>query len=418
MKYWLFALLFLVVLLIVYGPAVSGAITENLASLKVVRAWARQSKDPGQIICQEFDQESLTAGAASALEIRDESQWTIINAARQAYYSGDCESAAAYWKLAAEKDSLDSADALLLFLSAGLDRELLPAEYSTSELAEYLGGLGLVSEKQHAQDQAQYWFNAAFELHPSRSIVSRLTPYQDTPIEEANLWRKLAETLPESDPSRWWALGREAELKEEWAVALQAYNSGASSADDPFDYLMKQGQVLMRLERLEEAESVFRVAVSLKPMRSQPYFQLGNLFSRKGDYETAKIWHELALDLAPDNFSQNYALGTTYYYLEDYDQAEERLRRALEISSRDSTALYFLAQTFYQTGREGEAQELLEQAINLDEAKRWNWLVILGDWRAGANDREGALRAYNKALQLRPNNAEISEKIEVLGRLQ
>lgn len=398
------ALLLLAGLLVVNFPQVSQAVSDNMSALTFLRDWGRESRDISQVICERNSQP-----LAPAVQ---QDQSAVINAAREAYFLGNCERALANWTLAAENDPQQETAALMRYLSSGLNPELLPANMSAEETAEFLKGLGLWAEQEKRADQAAYWFTQSFAIQPSRFVADRLIRSLQQDDEKLAVWQRLADMLPQEDADHWWAFGQQAELSQAWDQAANAYEAGAQIADDPFAFLMEQGIMLTKLDRLDEAESMVQKALSLRPQNSQPYVQLGHIARLQGDIQSAKDWYEQAVQIAPDKFTQNYRLGLAYYDLGQFDLAEQYLSTAVDISPKNSSALYYLAQSAYQNGRQTEAEAFLEDAVLADGGSHWNWLVILGDWRAASGDGKRALQAYNQALDLRPNEPELIDKIQ------
>ena len=391
-------------LLIVNFPRISRAVSDNLAALTFLREWGRESRDISQVICERSSQPLALAA--------QQDQSAAINAAREAYFLGNCEPALANWTLAADNDPQQETAALMRYLSSGMDPELLPANMSAEETAGFLQGLGSWAEINKYETEAAYWFTNAFNVQPSRSGADRLIRLQQDESQQKAVWQQLADVLPQDDPDHWWALGKQADLNGSWQQAVDAYKMGASIAPQPYDFLMAQGAGNLKLDQLDEAQAVFERAAELEPDFSQPYLQLGNVSRQRGDHEKAKTWYEQAVKLAPDKFTPNYWLGLTYYELGEFEPADQYLTGAVQINPRNSSALFYLAQTLYEQGQPNKALARLEEAVRLDKEKHWNWLVTLGDWRAAAEDADGALKAYYQALSLQPDNPKIAGKIE------
>ena len=70
----------------------------------------------------------------------------------------------------------------------------------------------------------------AFTLAPGRSRSAELeVVYLQLGLAEEAIsrWDELAGVLPATDPDHWWAVGRSAELEEDWAEAARGYGQGA-----------------------------------------------------------------------------------------------------------------------------------------------------------------------------------------------
>jgi cytochrome c-type biogenesis protein CcmH/NrfG len=63
-------------------------------------------------------------------------------------------------------------------------------------------------------------------------------------------------------------------------------------------------------------------------------------------------------------------------------------------------------------GRGAQAADRLARATELHKGQPCGWAVQLGDWRLELGDRTGALAAYRQALEWRPDDAAIQERID------
>ncbi len=122
-------------------------------------------------------------------------------------------------------------------------------------------------------------------------------------------------------------------------------------------------------------------AQALDP-RTNPFYLLGNRYWQQGQPAEARSWLEKALQLDPGHLQANYLMA----------QALDRL------------------------GEKAQAVSFLERAVSLPPGQPdWQWVVQLGDWRLELGDRQGALAAYRRALELHPGETTIEERIGKLA---
>jgi tetratricopeptide (TPR) repeat protein len=400
MKSLILAMLLILVILFAKFLAVEDAINRNLAALGMVQNWKAKPRNLYQVNCAQNGEKSISSFPISGPRPTVNGHQSFLIAARDAFYSDDCDDALSYWKLVLEDDPLDSSAAIMQYLSSGLDEEYFPADTSLEDISEFLNGLGLQAEQNQMPKQAEYWFARSFELYPSRQAADRLLAFQPDPEDQAHIWWSLTNTLAKEDPDYWWALGQYSELEHEWDLALQAYSEGESIAPKPFDFIMQQGKVYAHIESWDRAVLTYRLASDLRSDDVNPYLEIGHIYRLQREYEKAKIWYEEALAKSPDHFTATFYFALINYQLGKFSPARHYFQHAVDLKPGHAASTYYLAQTLNRIGDSKKALEYLEKAVNLQSEKSWRWLVDLGDWREKEGDIQGALAAYKEALTL------------------
>jgi tetratricopeptide (TPR) repeat protein len=272
--------------------------------------------------------------------------------------------------------------AWLLYLLSG-PPDLRPEPAIAEGVANYLVFLGDRAWSAERWEEALRWYGRSFSLAPGVPTASRLEAVYlklERKEEAIARWEELAAHLPPSDPGHWWALGRAAELSED------------------FEY----------------AEEAYRKAVEVQPDLFWLYLNVGHVRRIQGDYCGALAWYQKAEALAPDQFEPKFWVGLAQYLRGEDRAAEEALRAALEMNPQYVWSAYYLAQSLYRQGRREEAISWLRTAIGIYPGQPWDWAAQLGDWLAQSGDKEGALAAYHQALEWKPRDEGIEAKIRVL----
>jgi tetratricopeptide (TPR) repeat protein len=227
------------------------------------------------------------------------------------------------------------------------------------------------------------WYGLSLRLSPGRDAAGRLANvYRSAGQAEQAvlLWRWLADRFPLEEGDYWWAIAQAAELESAWDQAAQAYARGAQVASEPYDFWMRQAALFGRLERVREQEQAYHRAIEACPDCVAPYLALGHLWRRQGQLQGARAWFGEAARVAP----------------------------------RSVYPLYYQAQVLYDEGARSAAVQSLERALVLHQGQRWEWAMQLGDWRRQGGDRSGALAAYRQALEWKPDETAIQERIRDL----
>jgi len=405
-----------VILLTLHGRALAAASLHNGAALLLRSHW-REATGAGAFPACGANANPLPAGAwierALRLNPQDERAWLLRG--RAAWLAGRCDEALQDWERALSLNPQDRA-AWTLYLAAE-GKSLQPDPVTAEGVAAYFLFLGDRSQKAEAWEDARRWYTLAFSLHPTAAGARKLEALYlrlEQKERAVAVWEELVAHLPASDPDRWWALGRAAELSEQWERAALFYGEGARRSPAPYDFRMREGAACERLKDWARAEAAYRRAVEARPDLFWPYLSVGHMRRVQKDLEDALVWYRKAEALAPNRYEPKYWLGYAHYLREEYPAAEELLRAALERNPKHAWSAYYLAQTLYRQDRREEAVEWLREAIGLYQGKPWNWAVQLGDWLAGAGDKEGALIAYRQALEWKPGDEGIQAKIRAL----
>jgi tetratricopeptide (TPR) repeat protein len=377
------AALVAVALLLLNGREIAGAALQNAAALRLLAPWQEVTADPSSLLACPPGSPGPAADALmkAALRLRPETGSAWLLQGRSAWLAGRCSEAREAWRRAVALAPQNRA-AWLLYLLIG-PPDLLPEPTVAEGVANYLAFLGDQARSAERWEEALRWYERSFSLAPDVPTASRLEAVYlklERKEEAVARWEELAAHLLPSDPGHWWALGRAAELSED------------------FEY----------------AEEAYRKAVEVQPDLFWLYLNVGHVRRIQGDYCGALAWYQKAEALAPDQFEPKFWVGLAQYLRGEDRAAEEALRAALEMNPQYVWSAYYLAQSLYRQGRREEAISWLRTAIGLYKGQPWDWAVQLGGWLAEAGDREGALAAYRQALEWKPGDEGIAAKIRAL----
>lgn len=98
---------------------------------------------------------------------------------------------------------------------------------------------------------------------------------------------------------------------------------------------MNLGTLLLRLDRLDEAEEHLRDSVDIDPRFPVAHLRLGQVLEKKGRYEEAIAELERAASLDPTYPEPHYALGRIYRKQRDFKAAEKELSRFQDLRNAD-----------------------------------------------------------------------------------
>lgn len=112
----------------------------------------------------------------------------------------------------------------------------------------------------------------------------------------------------------------------------------------------------------EEAYTLYRKAISMRPSYYKAYLNMGDLLLKMNKTEEAKNSFSKAVTSNPDYSDAHFNLGTTYIRLGQEDLAEKSYRKALAIDSKHALSMFNLGIMLYDK----------KDHKSMMEAKEWS----------------------------------------------
>lgn len=198
-------------------------------------------------------------------------------------------------------------------------------------------------------------------------------------------------------------LGEAGKEQEALAVARQAQKQF-----DTFPQFWElEVRLLARQQQMPQALEVARKAVKKWPDNADMAFLLGSLLDESGDKKEAFKVMEHLLTLHPDNHQAlNYVGYTLAEENRDLEKALSLLIKADELSPNQSYIVDSLAWALFKLGKNEEALKQIRRAVKLDEHADASIWEHYGDIASKMGHKDEARTAYQKALDLKPANAE------------
>ena len=196
----------------------------------------------------------------------------------------------------------------------------------------------------------------------------------------------------------------------------QAYRH-AVEADPQFAVAhVHLGRLLRKMGRAGEAEPFYRRAIELA--NDAPTLVLiAETLDSESRYNEAEPLLRRALQMDARNLGALYFLGKVMVALRRYAEAEPVLKNVIEISPRSAAPYSLLGSTYLRMERYEDAERMYTRGAEVAPAgERKNMagsfgLTGVGDGYMKTGRSSDALRAYQNALELDPNNSELQGKI-------
>ena len=191
------------------------------------------------------------------------------------------------------------------------------------------------------------------------------------------------------------------------AEALATVRKAAQANPDSSELVEIEVRLLARQKQMNQALESAQKAAKRWPNNADVLFLLGSLQDETGDKKAAFKTMEQLLALHPDNYQAlNYVGYTLAEENRDLDRAMTLLVRANEIAPNMSYIVDSLAWAYYKAGKIDDALKEIRRAVTLDEHTDASIWEHYGDIAARAGRKDEARTAYQKAMELKPDNAE------------
>jgi len=142
--------------------------------------------------------------------------------------------------------------------------------------------------------------------------------------------------------------------------------------------------------------------------------QVAQWHHRQGRIAESLGLHEQIAKSYPENGLNSFVLGVLYARVKRFDDARESFLRSIEHSPESSDAYRELARLYLHTRTDiAQAKILTEKAVSLAPVAA-NYFV-LSRARDMNGDRQGAVSAMEKAIELEPNNQEYRRIYDVIA---
>lgn len=202
-------------------------------------------------------------------------------------------------------------------------------------------------------------------------------------------------------------VGQEADRGQTGVTAEQAsQNAAAPTLKDAFD--------LLRQNKLDDAEKVFRALIAANPKEIGAYVGLADCLAARGKPAEAVEEYRKAVLLNPKSAELRHGLGRMLEAAGDIGQAVREYRRAGELAPRNPVHPLALAGAYRRVEMYTESLAAAIRALGLDPTNPEVHL-LLGAIREGREEWEAALSSYRAAERLIPGD--LRARLGAIGAL-
>lgn len=195
--------------------------------------------------------------------------------------------------------------------------------------------------------------------------------------------------------------------------ALRCYKIMSDARPEMFEPWYNSGTIYLDQKDYANAISMYGKALTLKPDDAFSHNNMGIALEATGDVSKAAKEYMTAASLRPDYvlFSRNS--GFALFRSKQYAEALPYLLRAQQAAPNDADLKLILAENYVLLRKSPEARQIMEdlKANNDDNYKFWFNLGVL---RSMGGDKEEAISAYRRALEISPNDPDTLNNLGLL----
>jgi protein O-GlcNAc transferase len=155
--------------------------------------------------------------------------------------------------------------------------------------------------------------------------------------------------------------------------------------------------------QFDRAVAAFNETVRLNPNNAAAFNNLGVVLCETGRFDEGVAAYRRVVQLQPAYADAHYNLGLAFARIGQTEQAIEALQRAIELRPQFADPYLHLGVAYRQSGALDKARGAFEQAVRLNPASPAH--KELAQLHAAAKNHAAALRAFDAALRVQPNDA-------------
>jgi tetratricopeptide (TPR) repeat protein len=262
------------------------------------------------------------------------------------------------------------------------------------------------------------------DLHFLRGAV--YTQLNQLPIAEAAY--EVVLELDPAYPGAHYNQGLNASRRGKLRDAVTHFEAERSLSESS-DLMLELGRVYSRLGEPDSARMAYERAIILDDSNATAYMWMGQLFEELGDFDRALEYSQKGLALRPGELDYQYIIGSLLYRDGQIEEALPYLEPVAEAQPWHHGAQFAMGQVLTRLGREPEAQRYfvqadtaqqrqqrvneLQEAINLEPTGLDNW-VKLGTLLRESGRIELAIEAFKVATSLQPENLFLQSNLALL----
>ena len=243
-----------------------------------------------------------------------------------------------------------------------LDGENIEARKGLTALALQVGDMDEVIR------QVDYLLSTSSDPEEGYRLATAVLVHDTDKQAALDVMRRMVDHHPENAYA-WMALCRMAVQAGELEQALEAVDQALVYAPGLPAAIILKAQVLVRLDRKEDATGVLRQAVAAHPEDADLHFAYGRMLLDANELEQARAQFAEVVKLEPDNIDGLYSLALLELETRQFKSGEQHLKQLLELNERQQNAYYYLG---YAAREQGNDEAALEWFGKVESGDYWS----------------------------------------------
>ncbi len=213
---------------------------------------------------------------------------------------------------------------------------------------------------------------------------------------------------------------------EQWSEAVVCYKQVINRQPRAAQAYHQLGDALSKLQKWKQAITAYHKAIELNPKFSWSYNNLGDVLIQLEQWEEATKAYDKAIQLNPDFALSYHNLGEAYSHINQWSNAIRAYQNAIQLDSNFVWSYYNLADSLVQENRWHEAIQAYQSALELEEnlpeinlkladtfkqKVQEDYARLLSIYREKIQQDPEDIQNYYKVLELEPNDAQLYLKL-------
>ncbi len=205
----------------------------------------------------------------------------------------------------------------------------------------------------------------------------------------------LAEDLYAQEPDSNKKKAIDLEAKDHLRTALSIYPQFTEANAE-------MGRIFDRLHQYDSAELYDKRALALNPNHPIATNNLGSVYMATGKYQNAIAIFQKALQINPNFVLAYFNMGRTYTQLKNYDSAIYNYKKMLELQPGYPAAIQEFGIAYFSMGKYDSAEVYFKKALTIDPNDA-NMINNLGAIYLNTKNYPQAIVQFTRSLSLNPN---------------
>ena len=166
------------------------------------------------------------------------------------------------------------------------------------------------------------------------------------------------------------------------------------------------GRIFAQKREFQSALREFDAVIEQSPRNLFALMHLGRIYQEMNRYADAERVLITIVSIEPNNVFARVNLGRVYGETREYAKAVAEFKSALQVNPNDARVFFMLGEALAREDRSlAESMAAYSRGLGLDPNNR-EAHISLGEVCLRADDTEGAIREFQAALRLNPNDAD------------